>query len=51
MATEEVAMAYPQGAVERHEGPGGDPLNGQHTVWYGGRCLGRYDGQGRPLAA
>jgi Helix-turn-helix domain len=26
-------------------------LNGQHTVWYGGRCLGRYDRQGRPLAA
>jgi hypothetical protein len=26
-------------------------LTGQHTVWYGGRCLGRYDRQGRPLAA
>jgi hypothetical protein len=26
-------------------------LNGQHTVWYGGRCLGRYDRHGRPLAA
>jgi len=26
-------------------------LNGQHTVWYGGRCLGRYDHHGRPLAA
>jgi transposase len=26
-------------------------LDGQHTVWYGGRCLGRYDRQGRPLAA
>jgi len=26
-------------------------LNGEHTVWYGGRCLGRYDRQGRPLAA
>jgi hypothetical protein len=26
-------------------------LNGQHTVWYGGRCLGRYDRQGRPVAA
>jgi transposase len=26
-------------------------LNGQHTVWYGGRCLGRYDRHGRPVAA
>jgi hypothetical protein len=26
-------------------------LNGQHTVWYGGRCLGRYDAHGRALAA
>jgi hypothetical protein len=26
-------------------------LNGQHTVWYGGRCLGRYDRHGRPAAA
>lgn len=26
-------------------------LNGHHTVWYGGRCLGRYDPHGRPVAA
>jgi hypothetical protein len=26
-------------------------LNGHHTVWYGGRCLGRYDGAGQPLRA
>ena len=26
-------------------------LNGHHTVWYGGRCLGRYDHRGQPLAA
>jgi len=26
-------------------------LNGRHTVWYGGRCLGRYDAHGRPLTA
>src|SRR5215510_3009799 len=26
-------------------------LNGQHSVWYGGRCLGRYDAHGRALAA
>lgn len=26
-------------------------LNGQHTVWYGGRCLGRYDRHGRSAAA
>lgn len=26
-------------------------LNGHHTVWYGGRCLGRYDGVGQPLRA
>ena len=26
-------------------------LNGHHTVWYGGRCLGRYDGRGHPLRA
>ncbi len=26
-------------------------LNGHHTVWYGGRCLGRYDHHGRPVAA
>ena len=24
-------------------------LTGQHSVWHGTRCLGRYDGQGRPL--
>lgn len=24
-------------------------LSGQHSVWHGTRCLGRYDGQGRPL--
>src|SRR3989475_3823012 len=26
-------------------------LNGQHSVWYGGRCLGRYDPTGQPLRA
>lgn len=26
-------------------------LNGHHTVWYGGRCLGRYDRAGHPLHA
>jgi len=26
-------------------------LDGQHSVWYGGRCLGRYDATGRPLRA
>src|SRR5262244_995802 len=26
-------------------------LNGAHSVWYGTRCLGRYDRHGRPLAA
>jgi transposase len=26
-------------------------LNGQHTVWYGGRCLGRYDAHGRAVTA
>ena len=26
-------------------------LSGQHSVWYGGRCLGRYDATGRPLRA
>jgi hypothetical protein len=26
-------------------------LNGQHSVWWGPRCLGRYTAQGRPLAA
>jgi transposase len=26
-------------------------LNGQHSVWYGARCLGRFDGHGRPLKA
>jgi helix-turn-helix protein len=26
-------------------------LNGHHTVWYGGRCLGRYDHTGHPLRA
>jgi hypothetical protein len=26
-------------------------LNGHHTVWYGGRCLGRYDRAGQPLRA
>jgi len=26
-------------------------LNGQHSVWYGARCLGRYDRHGRPVAA
>jgi len=26
-------------------------LTGQHSVWYGGRCLGRYDASGQPLRA
>ena len=26
-------------------------LNGQHSVWYGGRCLGRYDVAGHPVRA
>lgn len=26
-------------------------LNGHHTVWYGGRCLGRYDRASHPLRA
>ena len=26
-------------------------LSGQHSVWYGGRCLGRYDAIGQPLRA
>lgn len=26
-------------------------LNGQHSVWYGARCLGRFDPHGRPLRA
>ena len=26
-------------------------LDGGHTVWYGGRCLGRYDHHGRTVAA
>jgi transposase len=26
-------------------------LNGQHSLWYGTRCLGRYDDRGRPLRA
>jgi hypothetical protein len=26
-------------------------LNGQHSVWYGGRCLGRYGPTGHPLRA
>ena len=26
-------------------------LNGHHTVWYGGRCLGRFDPHGRAVAA
>jgi transposase len=26
-------------------------LSGQHSVWYGARCLGRYDRHGRPVAA
>ena len=25
-------------------------LNGQHSVWHGPRCLGRYDAHGRPVA-
>ena len=26
-------------------------LNGQHSVWYGARCLGRFDHRGQPLRA
>jgi hypothetical protein len=26
-------------------------LSGQHSIWYGGRCLGRYDATGQPLRA
>jgi len=26
-------------------------LNGHHSLWYGTRCLGRYDDRGRPLRA
>ena len=26
-------------------------LNGHHTVWYGGRCFGRYDAHGRAVTA
>src|SRR5437870_3554730 len=26
-------------------------LNGHHSLWYGNRCLGRYDDAGRPLRA
>ncbi|HMH50748.1 MAG TPA: ISNCY family transposase [Candidatus Acidoferrum sp.] len=26
-------------------------LNGQHSVWYGGRCLGRFTAHGQPLRA
>src|SRR5436190_1534878 len=26
-------------------------LNGQHSVWYGARCLGRFDDRGQPLRA
>jgi len=26
-------------------------LNGHHSLWYGTRCLGRYDNRGRPLQA
>jgi transposase len=26
-------------------------LDGRHSVWYGGRCLGRYEADGRPLRA
>jgi helix-turn-helix protein len=26
-------------------------LDGQHSIWYGGRCLGRYDATGQPLRA
>jgi hypothetical protein len=26
-------------------------LNGQHSVWYGSRCLGRFDPHGQPLRA
>ena len=25
-------------------------LDGRHTLWWGRRCLGRYDAAGRPLA-
>ena len=32
-----------RGLVRRH-------LNGQHSVWWGPRCLGRYTGDGRPLS-
>jgi hypothetical protein len=47
--TERVALQLAKQAglrvvVRRH-------LNGQHSVWYGARCLGRYDRNGRPLAA
>lgn len=24
-------------------------LNGEHSVWWGPRCLGRFSAQGRPL--
>jgi hypothetical protein len=30
-------------SVRRH-------LDGRHSVWHGSRCLGRYDGLGRPVA-
>src|SRR5438094_2680233 len=33
-----------RGLARRH-------LNGHHSVWYGGRCLGRYDPTGQPLRA
>ena len=26
-------------------------LNGQHSVWYGGRCLGRFTAHGQPPRA
>ena len=26
-------------------------LDGHHSVWYGTRCFGRYDGHGQPLPA
>jgi hypothetical protein len=26
-------------------------LNGHHSVWYGPRCLGRYNGAGHPVRA
>jgi hypothetical protein len=26
-------------------------LSGQHSIWFGGRCLGRYDSTGHPLRA